>query len=252
MDQGRQSELSPVTEADAQKIQERLKERLAENDGMFPNPKWGCADCRDTGFKPVIEAGVEGVIECPCRTAKRIDRKMLDLPARFRSASIKDTPRSDSQAMAFDRIIKDPTASFFFWGDFEGGKTHVLAIQYRAMVGRGIPCYFRTGDELVLELQRAATATKENPYESEILSALSSATPGGFHLFWDDCDKVDWDRTPFRREAIGEVVDRIYRGSLGLTVTANYDLGEISKQEKIPQYVVSRIDRICRENIVKI
>lgn len=177
---------------------------------------------------------------------------MLGIPAKFRMATIADEPRTPGQREYLAKIRKNPERNFYLYGDFDSGKSRMLVVQYRELLLRGVKCFYRNSSELVEELQLEAM----DKGKSEILEAVRGAVPGRFHLLWDDCDKVNWDRTSHRQEAVYRLLETIYVNNLGLSVTTNYSIEELAQpsagEPKLPQSVISRIERVCRGNFLEI
>lgn len=226
-----------------------LTRRREENGCSVVAETLRCHLCHDSGWIQSTVGSVSGVKACQCAIDARMKRKTMELPSRYWEASLENTPASQEQAHAMAVIRSNPNVNAYFYGNYESGKTHVLCIQFKELIRRGKKCFFRSGDQLVRELTEAVI---DPVTPSPILQAIDNAAVGEFHLCWDDIDKCDWDRTPFRREAVGQLVDRIYRDKQGLSITTNYSIDEWAGQQKMPQFVLSRIDRLCRENMVAI
>ncbi len=133
---------------------------------------------------------------------------------------------------------ENPEVSYFLWGGYESGKTHLLYAQYRQLALAGVPCNVRTADELLDEIQRMEL-------DEDFLSPVFARIRAGsrYHLFWDDADK--FKISDFRAQALHELIDAIYRKCLSLTITSNFSLNELGELEKLPPSVIRRIDGMC-------
>ena len=77
--------------------------------------------------------------------------------------------------------------------------------------------------------------------DSEYISPAWQLPDEGAHLFWDDADK--FKLTEFKAEAIYTLIDNLYRRQVGLTVTSNLSLNDLT--DKVGPAVVRRIDDMC-------
>ncbi len=159
------------------------------------------------------------------------------------------TPRSSRQAAAIAAIKANPAGSYYLWGSYDAGKTHLLIAQYRILALRRHNCLVRSGRQLVEELRRAEIEPRdgEQRFISPVLQATYSADQ--FHLFWDDINKAD-ARTGFRAEALFDLLDTLKRRELAVTITSQRPLidlkGEVADlRTVIGHAAVARIDAMC-------
>jgi DNA replication protein DnaC len=148
-------------------------------------------------------------------------------------------PRSPSQAAAMDAIAANPTGSFFLWGHFGGGKTHLATAQYRELVKLERPCLFLSMWDLVTDLRRAEV---EEDYVS-LARERSKFGPKNFHLFIDDLDK--YKPTQFKTEVLFELFNDIYKRELHVTITSNESMQELFDAGVLHPGIVRRIDDMC-------
>jgi DNA replication protein DnaC len=133
-----------------------------------------------------------------------------------------------------------PEESWYLAGSYGSGKTHLYYAQYRRLAtAGGILIHARTTRELVEELRKAEF---ESGFVSPVMQAACAPAP--YHLFWDDIDKLKV--TDFKTEVLFELVDALYARKHGLTVTANYSLGDLVAGEWLHPAIVRRLDDMCR------
>ena len=151
-------------------------------------------------------------------------------------------PRTPQQAAALERVKAKPTGSYYLWGFYATGKTHLLIAQYQRLALAGVPCMLRSSRQLADEMRKAEMAPPagEEPYESPVLRMMENQAHA--HVFIDDIEKTP-ARTDFRAEAAFHWLDTLKRRQHGLTITSNLPL------EKLTDYLgdaaVARIMRLC-------
>lgn len=217
--------------------------------------------CAGTTWIPSRD-GRPGVERCECQkrkiTAARIAEVLSGWPEYAKASLESYSARSIGQENAFRSIAENPTGSYFLFGSFSRGKTHLMIAQYRYMAMRGSKCLLRSARELMEELRKAEVApdTGHEPAESPVLKMINVANSG--HLFIDDIDKAP-ARSSFRVETLFDLFDTIKRRQIGLTVTSNLPLWR-KKEEKfkdpkkplqdlrdlLTEQVVSRLYAVCR------
>jgi DNA replication protein DnaC len=166
--------------------------------------------------------------------------RLIEIPERFREATFENySPRNQSQERALSLMREDPEDSYFLFGPYDCGKTHLLHAQYRRLALAGVPCNVRTTVDLLNEIQRMEC---DQDFLSPVFAQVR--TRSHYHLFWDDADK--FKITDFRSQALHELIDLIYRNCLNLTITSNYLLKELGDLEKLPPSVLRRMDGMCR------
>lgn len=175
-----------------------------------------------------------GVKRCDCWIGRILDKT---IPTRFQSSTLESyIPRDRKQAAAKEAIERNRFGSFFLWGLYDRGKTHLMFAQYRLLIEtqRRRALVYTTW-EIINELTEAEI--KGTP--STLRLAVDSDRP--LHLFWDDADKMK--PTEFKAEVLFDLIDRLYRNQHALTVTSNLDLEAL--QTVLSPAIVSRIDRTC-------
>jgi DNA replication protein DnaC len=130
--------------------------------------------------------------------------------------------------------MADIRRSYYLFGDYGRGKTHLLFAQYGSL----LPfrrCIVRTTKQIVDEL----IADDLGKTASPLRNALESG--GKVHLFWDDIDKLKV--SDYKLEVLYDLVDRIYRYSHFMTVTSNLSLEHL--QDTIGSATMRRVCDIC-------
>jgi DNA replication protein DnaC len=209
-----------------------------------------CPDCQGAGWVHVD--GTSAVRSCRCRTERiqqdRIREVLEQWPA-YADADLETVrPRNDAQAEAIEQLRNRPDGSYFIFGRYGSGKTRLLIAQYRQRALSGSGCILRSGKDLMRELQKAEMSDphEKQQFLSEVMLATHEARPGGLHLFWDDLEAAP-ARSEFRQEAAFELLDRIWRKQLGLTVTSNVPLRDLEASGKLSSKAASRIFRLCSQ-----
>lgn len=203
------------------------------HDHTSPNP--ACEVCEDLGWIRLPT----GVARCECQKRKAVAEKLRKIPERFKDSTFANyVPENGRQVEALAKISSDFTRSFFIFGDYAHGKTHLATAQYRTLVAIERGCEFLTMAELIGELRRSEMDAE---YFCTVRQRVRSAEK--FHLFIDDIDK--FKVTDFKFEVLFDLFDTIYKRKLGLTVTSNYGLRELSTSGAVHPSIVRRIDDIC-------
>lgn len=181
-----------------------------------------------------------GVVPCECRTEKIVAAKIAALPAHFREATFANyRARDDKQLAAFTAIASNHLGSYFLWGGYGRGKTHLATAQYRKLVELGEAAMFFTMADLLAELRMAEIRLFEE-YVCIVRDRAKYATR--FHLFIDDIDK--FKITEFKFEVLFDLVNTLYSRKLGLTITSNLSLTELMRV--LDTSIVRRIDDMCQ------
>lgn len=204
-----------------------------------------CVTCRGTGWVTVERDGERGAVRCECRKKAIAEAFLKQLDPMFRAADL-DTihAMNPSQVTAISELLKNPNGNFFITGGYGLGKTYLLAAQFVWVSRHGVRTFFRTAEQLVQELYRHYAAKDADFEMSPILAWAGSGTP--VHVFIDDVDKIDFDRTAFRKETLFNVIDTLCRKELGLSVTSNMTCMELQDEERLSPAVVRRFDDMCR------
>src|SRR5262249_23470656 len=148
-------------------------------------------------------------------------------------------PMDPQQERALDRIRTNLDGSFFLFGDYARGKTHLATAQYQSLVTADQSCLFRSMGELISELRRSEI---DEDYFSVLRQRVRYAER--LHLFIDDIDK--FKGTDFKTEVLFDLFDTLYRRKLALTVTSNHSLSELANSDNINPAIVRRIDDMCQ------
>lgn len=197
-------------------------------------PSSECRLCSGLGYMRVVD----GVRRCECQRQKVVAAKLAQIPKRFSGAAFESyVPMDQGQERALERLRSDFTGSYFLFGDYARGKTHLAIAQYRKLVEIERPCLFLGMAELLSELRRAGM---DGDYFCTVRERVRHADP--FHLFLDDVDK--FKATDFKFEALFDLFDTIYKRGLSLTVTSNYSLGDLT--QSLDPSIVRRIDDVCQ------
>jgi DNA replication protein DnaC len=222
----------------APEVRQRLEAEMDRASGrsLTPQSSDKCAFCGGTGYARCPA----GVVRCECQRRKILEQKIGEIPARFRNSTLASyVPVDGDQEKAVTAIHAKLTGSFFLWGNYARGKTHLATAQYIELVKLERPCLFLTMAELVFELRRSEL---DSDYFCVVRQRVRHAEP--FHLFIDDIDK--FKATEFKTEALFDLFDTIYKRELGLTVTSNFSLEELQQAQSLHPAIIRRIDDICR------
>jgi DNA replication protein DnaC len=190
---------------------------------------------------------MECVSRCQCQKNKILDRKLSVIPSRYRDAHFGNyKPIDDVEGKALEKLSSDTFGSFFLYGDYGRGKTHLLIAQYRRVAKLDRPAMLFTMAELLCELRRVEFARFGTMADSEYVSLVIDRVKYSerFHLFLDDIDK--FKVTEFKFEVLFDLLDTIWKRKLQLTVTSNYSLTDLIEQERLHPAIVRRIDDICQ------
>ena len=213
-------------------------------------PPPACPDCKDTGWKDGVEEAhgcdpIHGVTRCGCQirkiAAERAKNAIESLDKMFHDADLyKFEEKNDWQGRAHAIVVSEPLESYLFTGPNDRGKTYLMAAQFRACMEAGVECHFRTARQLVDELRKHETT---DGYISDVWDK-ADAHPE-YHLFIDDIDKVNFERTGFRQEILFELINKIYARLNGITFTSNMSLHDLAKNGIISISVGRRLDERC-------
>lgn len=226
------------TKETAESIQERFLEILQRDEPavetLTTSPNSRCA-CSGSGWI----SSPQGVRQCDCRRDARRKAKLEAIPERYRESCLENFEiRSSADADATALIREKPVGSFFLYGDYAIGKTHLMYTQYRFLVESEVPTLVFSMADLISELRRAECDAE---YFSVVLDRVRYCEH--FHLFLDDIDK--FKVTDFKYEVLFDLIDKIHKRRLGLTVTSNYSLRQLDEYEKLHPAIVARLDQIC-------
>ena len=135
-------------------------------------------------------------------------------------------------------MARNVTGSYFLFGPYGNGKTHLASAQYRTLVEREHDAGWMSMADLLAELRRAEL---DADYFSVVRDRIQHVQ--NFHLHLDDVDKHR--PSDFRFEALFGLFDQIYSRDVGLTVTSNYNLEDLVEFEKLHPAIVRRIEDMC-------
>lgn len=216
-------------------IRERLQLEIErQSSGLTPQNS-ECPGCGGTGYLRTDQ----GVCRCDCQRQKIIAQKLGEIPERFRGSTFANyVPMDAAQEKARALIAADFTKSFFLFGDYARGKTHLATAQYKKLLEIERSCLFLSMGELISELRRS-----EMDADYFCLVRQRARHSERFHLFVDDIDK--FKVTDFKFEVLFDLFDTLYRRKLSLTVTSNYSLSELACAQMLHPSIVRRLDDIC-------
>jgi DNA replication protein DnaC len=212
--------------------------------------KLKCETCQGTGWEYRQEWG--GVRRCQCRAESirkyRLDNLLATLLKdwpKYKDASLDQKHKNVAQQNAMIAMRENIEGSFYLWGQYSRGKTHLMIAQYKALVEKGVPCVLRCARDLIEELQAVEMSDRPDAErkESEILKLVNTSENG--HLFIDDIEKCVLSSN-FRGEIIFDLLDTIARRQLKITVTSNIPLfikDEIKAKDKKKQDLRDRMDK---------
>lgn len=225
-------------------IRSKLQERPNTQESDY------CPHCAGTGWvRPNPDS--PAVARCIC-LKRRIARQRLavvleDWPEYARARLDRMEPRLQ-QVNALKIMRENPNGSFLLSGYYGNGKTYLMLAQYCSMALTGGNCLLRSAKDLMDELQKATMmpSAGQEPFESPVLQLVNFSKSG--HLFIDDIEKAP-ARSDFRAESLLDVVDKIKRRQLGITITSNLPLIGPDRSKDLRSVlgdaVVARLDKIC-------
>jgi len=177
-------------------------------------------------------------MRCECQKQKALRQKLSAIPTRFQDATFASyTPQDSRQRSAVALMSSEITKSFFAFGEYRRGKTHLAISQYRKLVEIERSCALFSMTELLGELRKAEI---DSDYFSQVRHRIRHAD--SFHLFIDDIDK--FKTSDFKAEALFDLIDTIYKRNLGLTITSNYSIQQLGESGRLDWSVLRRIDDI--------
>jgi len=195
-----------------------------------------------------------GVKRCQCRFKAIENAKLAELHKNWPEYGSADftqyEPRTETQRTAAALIRGNPMGSFYLYGNYGAGKTHLLLAQYRAMCLADIPCQLRTARQLITQLTQAELPKERDreTYTCRVIQMVQDANQA--HLFIDDIDKAA-ARTDFRAEVLFDLLDTIKRRQLGISITGNLPMidrnGGKDLRQVLTNQVVSRLFKLCTE-----
>lgn len=215
----------------------------------------GCSVCNNSGWEIIQTDTGEAAKRCKCYLQQKKHSKLLKLPEKFRDATYDNYrpvvfEQKKEEKLTLPSAIKDYRFSYFLSGCFGGGKTHLLAAQYRALTEAGM---FSTVFISEVELLRSLQAEKYQLGIPEI-SLAELECRDYVHLFIDDLGKEK--TTDDRIALLFNLVDMVDKKRWGLSVTSNFDLDTLQKKwnfglkddwnEVTVAATISRLKSICQ------
>lgn len=196
-----------------------------------------CPRCRDTGWV-YPSADRAGVVRCECLKERIRASKIAAIPAQFTNATFGNyLPVDQSQANALNAVSGEPGRSFFLYGTYRRGKTHLAVAQYRTLIEAGGNALFVSMSSLLAELR----AAEVHDQTSAVIQRVRHSDE--FHLFIDDVDK--FKPTEFKSEVLFDLFDTLYKRKLSLTITSNLGLEALSGVGRLDGAILRRIDDVC-------
>jgi DNA replication protein DnaC len=197
---------------------------------LAPDPQvFDCEDCQDSGriwfTEQKFGKTYNSFKPCVCALEKKRQKKLSEIPPAFRSVSVgtlrPDTRRHARQPEIVEKIVANPTGSFFFAGKFGCGKTHLLYALYREAVMRDQSAVVSPLSDLMEEFKRMIDLSKANQplVYPRITAEKLSQEHTKYAIFLDDIDKVE--PTKWVCEQTFRIFDAIFKFQHQLVVTTN-------------------------------
>lgn len=153
-------------------------------------------------------------------------------------------PGNPIQQVALNTIKDDPAGSYYLYGDYGAGKTHLLVAQYRHFALRSLMARYRRAVEL--KDQMIAEVMDEDRTGGGFSLVAEVRSHDVTRLFIDDLDKLKF--TDFLREQMFALFDALDQEDSAISITSNVPLetleGIIGGREG--KAIGARIERLCR------
>jgi len=154
---------------------------------------------------------------------------------------------SPSQSKALLEMGNSPTESYFLYGKYGTGKTHIAALLYEVLAYWKLARGYVWIPEVELK-EDFRKATVEDGYFPKI--SVARINRGSIKsLFIDDMGKVK--PSDFYRQELYGIIDTIYRQNRQLVITSNYSLAQLSHPKELGVGICRRIQDVCKENIIQ-
>lgn len=164
--------------------------------------------------------------------------KDMGVPIAYRACTFegfeKATKDQQRALRAAEGWAKDGEPGLFLCGPCGVGKTHLATAALLAMRAQGFSGKFVSAQELLLVCR---DSFRRNEGLEEVLEKVCRPSV----LLLDDLGAEN--PTPFARETIGLLIDRIYREQGSVIATSNYDFEALA--EKLDVRTVDRLIELC-------
>lgn len=202
------------------------------------NAKRLCKACSGSGY--IYNSSGEAVAPCECR----IERKLAFIPEHYQDKTLSDYRETSVLFVNYFNKTKirgsfprdfDVSKNYFIAGKGGLGKSHLLWSQYRECIKAGVAC---TG----MKEDRLLTRLRKQKYDALSPLEITNKT----HFFIDDMAKEK--PTEDRSSLLFSFLDEIYDTNAKLTITCNYSLEVLAKDEKFAQNtesILQRIKNVC-------
>lgn len=212
--------------------------------GIKDDPQ--CQICGDVGAEFIGERLTR---VCQCVLERKIEKAVGET---FAKKGFKEyVPKNESQEKALEAFEKNPEGSFYLYGDYRSGKTHLLSAQYSAMIrGRS-----RKQTVFLTDIEFINSLRKKDPL---VRVEDIKMAEDGFHLFFKDFGKI----TPpaWALEEFFNIFDTIYNRQgkedrFGISIASNAELSVIADRYDVEGTalggaIARRIQDICE--VIKI
>lgn len=207
--------------------------------GIKDNPR--CQLCGDTGIEYIGERVVR---VCQCVLENKIKKAIGET---FINKGLEEyIPKNESQVRVLEAFKINPEGSFYLYGAFGSGKTHLLSAQYSAMVRDRSKkqMVFMTDIEYINSVRQRDPLIKPEDIKK---------AKDGVHLFFKDFGKT----TPaaWALEELFNIFDAIYNrqgegGKFGISIASNSELSVIADRYDIEGTalggaIARRIEDMC-------
>lgn len=217
-----------------------------------------CPECYGTGT--AYKDGVARLCElCRQRRAEERATRLLELrPKRYRKVTLTGLePRPDlhvDQPRIIEYMRANPFDNYFFCGDNDVGKTHLLHALYAHVVMDGRRrVYYTTLQDLIDKIKEGFN--RGGDMQHDWIKIAQYAQPGvSWSVFLDDIDKAR--PTEFVGEVVFQLIDTIYSNEHQLVVTSQLDPeNEVNGRESLiehfkncdPRYGLGIVRRIIND-----
>ena len=164
--------------------------------------------------------------------------KDMGVPTAYRSYTFESFEKATEDQRrvyrAAESWTRDGEVGLFLCGPCGTGKTHLAVAALLALRGMGFNGRFVSMQELLMECRDSFRGDKGL---REVLEKVCQRSV----LLLDDLGAEN--PTPFARETVGLLIDRVYREEKALIVTSNYDLEALA--ERLDVRTVDRLIYLC-------
>lgn len=203
-----------------------------------------CEKCFDTpGWIIEKKDGISRAKRCTC-FYKNI--KNIVLGERYKNCLLSTyKPQNKTQAKIMKAIKANPKGSYFLFGDYRSGKTHLMASQFASLLIEEKLANARWVEEvrLIKELRQKQI----EDYYQPCVDIVSVEKANFLHLFIDDLGKTK--PTEFVRQELYCLLNAVYKRNFCLSITSNFSLEVLGQEDFLGGAIVRRIEDICQEGI---